>query len=417
MPSTATPTGWLVALIVMFLLLSACGQSPSDPTRSFEEVSQRFYVIELDGEPAGIVEERRGRTGSGAPRMDTRVEIQLPGSGWLLREERLQFAIEPPHVLLQRTRFTRTPAGIEHHEVTRGEDLGSPDIDTLDGTQAIAAAPVGSRVEQQGLFGASEGSGMATSWRVESRGRNGTHALGERADGAKVGLWLAPDGTPTRYLIGDSFEMRRVDARPELNAGGDNGPLLLAVPERLGDSTAISGMTLRLQGPAADMFESGPGLLVGEAGSHTLVTHRLDADSRLEQRQRRELEQLVAAVRRRIRYHPGAAPPSLDALLADGRGDCYEFAALFSALAQAAGYDSRVVTGLAWAGDERGGFAPHAWNELRIDGHWLSVDATFDQVGADAARLRFPDDPARQLDLQIALTRSSIEILDIELGD
>jgi len=208
-----------------------------------------------------------------------------------------------------------------------------------------------------------------------------------------------------------------VDARPELNAGGDNGPLLLAVPERLGDSTAISGMTLRLQGPAADMFESGPGLLVGEAGSHTLVTHRLDADSRLEQRQRRELEQLVAAVRRRIRYHPGAAPPSLDALLADGRGDCYEFAALFSALAQAAGYDSRVVTGLAWAGDERGGFAPHAWNELRIDGHWLSVDATFDQVGADAARLRFPDDPARQLDLQIALTRSSIEILDIELGD
>lgn len=401
-------------LLLVAVLLSACGEGPSDPARSFDEASQRLYVIELDGEAAGVVEERRGRASNGAPRMDTRVEVQLPGSGWLLREERLHFEAEAPHVLIQRTRFTRTPAGIEHHEVSSGEDLGSPDLGTLDGTGAIAAASVGSRVEQQGMFGAGEGSGMATTWQVESRDRKGTHALGERGDGAKVGLWLAPDGTPKRYAIGDSFVLRRVDSMPELRATGDSGPLLLPVPERLGNSAAISGMTLRLHGPAAGMFESGPGLTVGEAGSHTLMTHRLDADSRLEPRQRRELEQLVAEVRRRIRYHPGAAPPSLDALLADGRGDCYEFAALFSALAEAAGFASRVVTGLAWAGDERGGFAPHAWNELRIDDHWLSVDATFDQVGADAARLRFPDDPARQLDLQIALTRSSMEIVDVE---
>jgi len=416
---------WL-PLIGLLLLLSACGERLPDPDRSFDAASQRLYVIELDGEAAGVVEERRGRAGNGAPRMDTRVEIHLPGSGWLLREERLLFALEPPHVLLQRTRFTRTPAGIEHHEVKSGEELGSPDIGRLDGTRTLAATPVGDRVEQQGMFGGGgsgganggakgdEGSGMVTAWEVKSRDRDGTHAIGERTDGAKVGLWLAPDGTPTRYEIGSSFVLRRVDARPTLHVEANSGPLLLPVTERLGDSARVSGMTLKLHGPAAGMFQSGPGLQAGENGEDILVTKRLGADPWLDPRQRSELERLVSEVRRRIRYHPGAAPPSLDALLIDGRGDCYEFAALFSALAQAAGYHSRVVTGLAWAGDELGGFAPHAWNEVRIDDRWLSVDPTWDQLGADATRLRFPDDPALQLDLQIALTRSTLEIIDID---
>ncbi len=420
MYSAVIPTARLAPLLALsglaLLLLAACSESP-DPARIFDEASQRLYVIELDGEAAGMVEERRGRSRNGAPRMDTRVEIHLPGSGWLLREERLQFAVEPPHVLLQRTRFTRTPAGIEHHEVTRGEALGSPDLEMLDGTRALATVPVGGRIEQQGMFGADEGSGMATAWQVESRDQDGTHALGQRSDGARVGLWLASDGTPERYVIGDSFVLRRVDDRPTLIGGQNSRQLLLAVPERLGDSAAIRGMTLRLHGPAAGLFQSGPGLTTNEEGNDLLVTNRLGAGSWLEPRQRSELEQLVAEVRRRIRYHPGAAPPSLDALLADGRGDCYEFAALFSAMAQAAGYDSRVVTGLAWAGDDMGGFAPHAWNEIRINGRWLSVDPTWNQVGADATRLRFPDDPAQQLDLQIALTRSTLEIVAITFRD
>ncbi|MCC5888155.1 MAG: transglutaminase domain-containing protein [Gammaproteobacteria bacterium] len=403
-------------VLAVLLLLTACGDGPPDPASSFDEASQRLYVIELDGEAAGVVEERRGRAGNGAPRMDTRVEIHLPGSGWLLREERLQFATESPHVLLQRTRFTRTPAGIEHHEVASGEDLGSPDLQTLEGTRALATAPVGERIEQLGMFGAGEHSSMTTAWEVKSRDPDGTHALGERTDGAKVGLWLAPDGTPMRYVIGDSFVLRRVHSRPTLQVARNSGPLLLPVPERLGDSAKVSGMTLRVHGPAAGMFRSGPGLQAGDGSEAILVTKRLGPEPWLEPRQRSELQRLVAEVRQRIRYHPGAAPPSLDALLSDGRGDCYEFAALFSALATAAGYDSRVVTGLAWAGDELGGFAPHAWNEVRIDGHWLSIDPTWDQLGADATRLRFPDDPGMQLDLQVALTRSSLEIVDITLA-
>lgn len=417
MTSSAMHLTRLLFLTTLLSLSSACGQRPADPTRSFHEGSQRLYVIELDGELAGLVEERRGRAGDGAPRMDTRVEMQLPGSGWLLREERLQFDPQPPHVLLQRTRFTRTPAGIEHHEVTHGQELGSPDLQALDSRAALVSARVGARIEQQGMFGAAEQPGMATAWTVQSRDRHGIHARGERSDGAKLGLWLAADGTTTRYAIGDSFVLRRVETAPALIKAQDQGPLLLAVTHRLGDSAEVSSMTLRLRGPAAGMFESGPGLLATESGSDLLVTERLGPGDWLDHGQRSELEGLVAEVRRRIRYHPGAAPPSLDALLADGRGDCYEFAALFSALARAAGYDSRVVTGLAWAGDELGGFAPHAWNEVRINGHWLSIDPTWDQVGADATRLRFPDDPARQLDLQVALTHSSLEVLDVSFRD
>lgn len=404
-------------VLLAMLLMLACSDPGLD---GFDPPSQRLYLIELDGEAAGVVEERRGRTAAGAPRMDTSIEIHLPGSGWMLREERLQFGSESPYRLQQRTRFTRTPTGIEHHEVVSGEDLGNPDLDSFHGSRRLATAPEGSRLEQPGMFGTGDTSAMNTTWIVKSQDRNGTHARGERADGAEVALWLDAQGLPERYAIGDGFVLRRVTERPLFGPREPAAPMLLAVADPLGDTDNIDAMTLRVTGPAAALLQVGPGFMPAAAmnpthddSTQTLwQTRRLAPD--LSAEQQAELDRLVAEVRRRIRYHPGAAPPSLDALLEDGRGDCYEFAALFAALAEAAGYQARVVNGLAWAGDERGGFAPHAWNEVRIDGEWLSIDPTWDRIGADAARLRFPDDPARQLDVQMALKRSSLEVVTVE---
>lgn len=403
----------LLLLGLLVVLVAACGRETGAPGDFAGAGSQRLFVIEIDGEAAGRLEERRGLTTAGAPRMDTRVEIILPGSGLMLREERLQFAAEPPHELLQRTRFTRTPTGIEHHEVTQGEALGTPTLRDFDGMRQLASAPVGSRIRQDDIGLGSERP-MATAWKVESQDNQGTLARGRRDDGAEVAVWLGPDGSPRYYRIGSGFAVRQVDVAPELPVD-HGGPLLMEVATGLGDPERIERLRVHVSGPAADLFQDGPGLELRRTDAGVeLHGRRLDATPELREEQRRLLEAMVAEVRHQLRYHPGAAPPSIHALLADGRGDCYEFAALFAALAREAGFEARLVTGLAWAGDERQGFAPHAWNEVRIGNSWLSVDPTWDQVGADAARLRFPDDPSAQLDLQLALKRSRIEVIAVE---
>jgi hypothetical protein len=72
------------------------------------------------------------------------------------------------------------------------------------------------------------------------------------------------------------------------------------------------------------------------------------------------------------------------------KAECQGHAWLYAALARAAGVPTRVVNGIAYS-EEFKGFLFHSWNESWIDGRWLPVDATFGQVGADAARVRLVD--------------------------
>lgn len=76
--------------------------------------------------------------------------------------------------------------------------------------------------------------------------------------------------------------------------------------------------------------------------------------------------------------------------LVDGSAVCTGYAHAFAAMAQQAGLDDVVVTGLAWDGLTNGG---HAWNKVRIDGQWLAVDATWGDQGAsgDPTYLLMPD--------------------------
>jgi hypothetical protein len=72
------------------------------------------------------------------------------------------------------------------------------------------------------------------------------------------------------------------------------------------------------------------------------------------------------------------------------KAECQGHAWLYAALARAAGVPTRVVNGIAYS-EEFKGFLFHSWNESWIEGRWLPVDATFGQVGADAARVRLVD--------------------------
>lgn len=92
------------------------------------------------------------------------------------------------------------------------------------------------------------------------------------------------------------------------------------------------------------------------------------------------------------RHIEKAAVDSFSALdvLESRRAECQGHAYLYAALARAAGVPTRVVNGIVYS-EQFGGFLFHSWNESWIDGRWLPVDATFGQVGADAARLRLVD--------------------------
>ncbi|WP_424766406.1 transglutaminase domain-containing protein [Paenibacillus sp. sgz302251] len=64
------------------------------------------------------------------------------------------------------------------------------------------------------------------------------------------------------------------------------------------------------------------------------------------------------------------------------RGVCIDIARLYVVMARAAGLESRVVTGM--GSDGRGGYGPHAWNEVQIGEsgqEWIPLDATWATSG------------------------------------
>jgi hypothetical protein len=125
-----------------------------------------------------------------------------------------------------------------------------------------------------------------------------------------------------------------------------------------------------------------------------------------------------------IAYDPALRDqtPSAAAVLKRRRGVCSGYAALFKALAEAAGLEAEVIRGHSKGAGYRPGRRPdaasdHAWNAVRIKGKWGLVDCTW-AAGSldDAGRLvphftdhyfltppdifaddHFPDDPRWQL--------------------
>lgn len=67
------------------------------------------------------------------------------------------------------------------------------------------------------------------------------------------------------------------------------------------------------------------------------------------------------------------------------KGNCQTHAKLYTALARAAGIPTRFVSGL--VSQDGAGFLYHSWAESLVEGRWLAVDPTFNQVPADPTHL------------------------------
>lgn len=71
-------------------------------------------------------------------------------------------------------------------------------------------------------------------------------------------------------------------------------------------------------------------------------------------------------------------------------GDCSEHGVLTAAMCRAAGLPCRVVVGLVYAPD-LGGFGPHLWNEVFVNGRWVAIDATFNESEVDATHIKLAE--------------------------
>ena len=109
------------------------------------------------------------------------------------------------------------------------------------------------------------------------------------------------------------------------------------------------------------------------------------------------LDALVAAVHYQLNYREGT--PATDVLQAfdRGYGECTDFADLFTTLALSLGWPARTVYGLAYDATDPPGLAMHAWNEVRVDGRWHSVDPTWNQNPIDATHMRLDDETLARL--------------------
>jgi hypothetical protein len=349
----------LPALVLATLLLAACDRTPDALARFRIGPAERFYAIELAGELAGRMHETRSIDVLDRPTIRVVTLLDLPGGGRLVRRETRRFAADPPHRLLATDLWQRGPDGhVDERSVRAGP--ASPTLaDSLDpGSQAPVAA-----------------------------------------DGTTLSVRRDADGSPLEYRIGASFRVTRTDDLPPLPEPAGTAPLRMPVGTARTGSDAVTALSLRLSGPAAE-----------------LLADRLDvrAPPPPDPELGRQLRALLSVVGERLEYAPGAAPQDLDALLARGAGDCHEFALLFDALAEGLGLESEIVTGLAWSPAEPEAFVPHAWNRVRAGDDWVVVDPTWGRIVTDADRVPFPAAAGRQLDLQLALQTSRLDIVAID---
>lgn len=111
---------------------------------------------------------------------------------------------------------------------------------------------------------------------------------------------------------------------------------------------------------------------------------------------RKKVEKLVHWVATTVEDAVTDAPSPLDTLQSR-KGNCQSHARLYASLARALGIPTRFVSGLVYL--EGKGFLYHSWAESHMEGGWLQVDPTFDQMPVDATHVKLvegenPDDLA-----------------------
>jgi hypothetical protein len=125
-------------------------------------------------------------------------------------------------------------------------------------------------------------------------------------------------------------------------------------------------------------------------------------------------QQLIDLTRSQLLYAENQPAGSVLGSLQSGRGECVDFADLFTTLARTQGIASRTVYGIAYSALPSPGFRFHAWNEILRSGQWHSVDPTWNQAVADATHIPLSDQTLAAL--ASAMQRETIAFTPVKWG-
>jgi hypothetical protein len=177
----------------------------------------------------------------------------------------------------------------------------------------------------------------------------------------------------------------RVDGKFE---GLENGPLQTVVLDKDGSKLIKIGKKYgNVLRPTAMEIEEN----VAETNAYPISDPKIKA---MALRAIGDAKAPEAKVRRIVSFVHGYIKPSLEVtvpnihnLMDKQRGDCKSYALLTTNLCRAVGIPAREVSGLLYMGDDQKSFGGHAWNEVVLNGVWVPVDATLDQVEVDAGHI------------------------------
>ena len=90
-----------------------------------------------------------------------------------------------------------------------------------------------------------------------------------------------------------------------------------------------------------------------------------------------------------VRSVPGPEYFSALEVIHAKKGDCSAHAKLFVALARAVAVPAREISGYVYIGDGARALGAHAWCEVIVDGHWVEVDPTSNEVNINPTHISF----------------------------
>lgn len=265
------------------------------------------------------------------------------------------------------------------------------------------------------LFGAI---GCNLGW--SERGSGGPPSAPEQVlSRAEAGLTGPAEEFPSNLIasdrdIGDPTDV--VEMKVRLYAG-ENPPPLFGAPNQRVEHEAYDLRTVELSaGPGADVeaWELQYALAADkddiDAG-HPSIRKQSRWITQGARNDAHKVRRMVRWVYRNMRYQRLDTPRASD-VLNTLVGDCTEYTHLFMALSRAAKIPARRVVGLAYT-EYRGhpAFGYHAWAEVAIDGRWVPVDPTWNEVVADATHIKLSEGWSRSWDR--ALRHLDIEVLEV----
>ena len=428
----------LAAVVVLLL-------RPSSPAQDLAErlAGERWYVVALRHTPIGHYRTRNGRTAAGDFEFRTELRFKLGADDATYIEDRLVFDRRAPHRLLmaqsvKRSRdaqteirmgggYAETVVDGEQRRVAVNTDLELDEYLAVEHWLARAAEADAHPVADAGTTMNArtidfDGLQVVSQrWRIANAGESGIEIA--KDDGSRqTRVLLDGDQAPLRMEIGDVFLLQRVTDEAAARIWERSEPLFAAqnlqvpVDAPIVDVPALQKLVLavdRTHAGVAWLGTENPALLTAEADSRTpvsreeipraraaSVSHPAD-DARfltLAQSavsgladQHAQADALTLFIHGYLRYQDSTQPRTVYDTLRERRGDCTEFADLYTTLARAIGLPARTVVGLVYRADAQA-FAPHAWNEVAIDEEWRGVDPTWGQTRLSATHLRLPDD-------------------------